>query len=252
MATEPRVGGSPQRRARRRGGEIIWFLDDDLVPAPGLVLRHRAEHQQGAAHLLLGPCKPLPSTRASEHWVEWWGRPGFAELEQAGFVDRFDRFTVANLSGPTEWFRLAGGFDPNFTGYGFEDYELGFRMLRDGVVVRFDPEAAGGMTTVKAKVWPSPATGALHGTWFGWPHCIPRRSRSCFRKSSPTGPCAACTALAAARRCSSTAVSRLAAAAGIRGWIVPKRYAPSLRKLAEAASFAAGSLRRIPDSSRSY
>src|SRR6202043_2491532 len=53
-------------------GEIIWFLDDDLVPGEGLVLRHRVEHEQESAHLLLGPCKPMASTRASEQWVRWW------------------------------------------------------------------------------------------------------------------------------------------------------------------------------------
>ena len=121
--------------------EIIWFLDDDLVPCPGLVARHRAEHQAPPAHLLLGPCKPMASTQAGEAWVRWWDEH-YAELERTGFVDRFDRFTVANLSGPTEWFRSVGGFDASFFGYGCEDYELGVRMLGRGVVVRFDPEAA--------------------------------------------------------------------------------------------------------------
>ena len=121
-------------------GEIIWFLDDDLAPGPGLVAHHRLEHEAGPAHLLLGPCQPDPSSDAGEAWLDWWAWQ-FAELTRLGTVDRFDRFTVANLSGPVGVFRAAGGFDESFRDYGMEDCELGYRILSAGTTVRFDPAA---------------------------------------------------------------------------------------------------------------
>src|SRR3954451_9604726 len=36
-------------------GEVVLFLDDDLVPLPGLIARHRASHERGEEHVLVGP-----------------------------------------------------------------------------------------------------------------------------------------------------------------------------------------------------
>src|SRR4051794_26399994 len=36
-------------------GEIVWFLDDDVVPLPGLVRRHRMAHEDAEPHVLMGP-----------------------------------------------------------------------------------------------------------------------------------------------------------------------------------------------------
>ena len=121
-------------------GDVIWFLDDDLVPGAGLVARHLAEHGTGRPHLLLGPCRPAPAVVASAEWLRWWD-DHYRELGRAGRVERFDRLTAANLSGPTTLFRSVGGFDESFVGYGFEDYELGVRLLGAGVEVQFDPDA---------------------------------------------------------------------------------------------------------------
>src|SRR5450631_1942422 len=37
-------------------GEVIWFLDDDLVPREGTVDRHRRAHEHGPPSFYLGPC----------------------------------------------------------------------------------------------------------------------------------------------------------------------------------------------------
>lgn len=139
---QPHRGLAATRNVALRvaGGEIIWFLDDDLRLGPELVRSHRVEHEKRPDHLMLGPCRPDPSSVAAHEWLRWWDRH-LGELSQAGVVDRFDRFTVANLSGPVEVFRSAGGFDENFADYGMEDHELGCRILSSGVTVRFCPDA---------------------------------------------------------------------------------------------------------------
>jgi GT2 family glycosyltransferase len=220
------------------GGEIIWFLDDDLVPCPGLVARHRDEHQAPPAHLLLGPCKPMASTQAGEAWVRWWDEH-YAELERTGFVDRFDRFTVANLSGPTEWFRSVGGFDASFFGYGCEDYELGVRMLGRGIVVRFDPEAAAWHDHAETEAVAIARKRSLGRNMVRVAKLHPETTAVLF----PGRPDRAMRRLGRLR-CRSPlalgAISRVSAFLGVRGEPLLGRYALSLRQLAAAASLAEG------------
>ena len=220
-------------------GEIVWFLDDDLVPGEGLVRRHRTEHEQEPAHLLLGPCQPMATTGASEQWVQWWVEH-YAELERTGFVDRFDRFTVANLSGPTEWFRSVGGFDASFTGYGFEDHELGVRMLEKGIVVRFDPEAVAWHDHAESEATAIARNRSVGRNMARVAMLHPETMTVLFPDRRPDWAMRGLRRL----RCRSPfvlgALSRAAAFAGIRGSVVFKRQAPLFRHLAAATSFAAG------------
>jgi glycosyltransferase involved in cell wall biosynthesis len=122
------------------GDGLVWFLDDDLVPTPGLLERHRTAHEVGPPGVVVGPCRIPPDADAPAPLLDWWDE-FYAELERAGRIDRFDRFTVANASAPAAVIRAAGGFDESFVTYGLEDYELGVRLLAAGTPLRFDAAA---------------------------------------------------------------------------------------------------------------
>ncbi|HEX8770190.1 MAG TPA: glycosyltransferase [Acidimicrobiales bacterium] len=121
-------------------GGIVWFLDDDLVPSSGLVARHRRAHLEGSPRVVVGPCRIPPEVGAPAPLLRWWDS-FYRDLEEAGVIDRFDRFTTANASGPAALFTAVGGFDESFVGYGLEDYELAVRLLRAGTPLRFDSHA---------------------------------------------------------------------------------------------------------------
>jgi len=121
-------------------GEIIWFLDDDLVPADVSVIRHRLAHEQGPSMLNLGPCTFPPDLPVPPGIRAWW-EDFNTRRSLAKRLSRPDEMGVANLSGPTAMFRSVGGFDEDFVGYGMEDYELSARLLKAGAVVHFDSEA---------------------------------------------------------------------------------------------------------------
>lgn len=121
-------------------GGLVWFLDDDLVPGPGLVECHRRAHEHGRPRIVVGPCLIPPASDAPVALVRWWDEH-YAELQKTGSVDRFDRFTVANASGPAALLSAVGGFDETFVGYGLEDYELAVRLLRAGARLDFDVRA---------------------------------------------------------------------------------------------------------------
>jgi glycosyltransferase involved in cell wall biosynthesis len=122
------------------GDGLVWFLDDDLIPSPGLLARHRAAHDEGPPSVVVGPCRIPPEVDAPAPLLDWWD-DFYAELERAGRIESFDRFTVANASTPAALIRDAGGFDEGFVTYGLEDYELGVRLLAADVPLRFDAEA---------------------------------------------------------------------------------------------------------------
>ena len=122
------------------GDGLVWFLDDDLIPSPRLLERHRTAHLEGPPSVVVGPCRIPPDVEAPAPLLHWWD-DFYAALEEAGRIDRFDRFTVANASAPAAVIRDAGGFDEGFVTYGLEDYELGVRLLAAGVPLRFDAAA---------------------------------------------------------------------------------------------------------------
>jgi glycosyltransferase involved in cell wall biosynthesis len=121
-------------------GELVCLLDDDVRPLPGLLRRHRVAHEQSAPHVLMGPhlaVRDPADIAPNQEWVDHI----YGEMAATGLVARADWFSTANASGEVEIFRGVGGFDEGFTGWGFEDAEIGQRILAAGHIIRFDPEA---------------------------------------------------------------------------------------------------------------
>jgi glycosyltransferase involved in cell wall biosynthesis len=118
-------------------GEIVWFLDDDLVPSPGLLARHRRAHETDNAAVVVGPCMIPPDVAAPPALRLWWER-FYREQAESGVITRFDRFTTANASAPVALIRSVGGWNETFVGYGLEDYELGLRLLAANCPIKFD------------------------------------------------------------------------------------------------------------------
>ena len=122
-------------------GDLVLFLDDDLVAAGGLLRRHLTAHVGDRDPIInVGPCElpadlPVPPVM-HEFWLE-----RYAELAAAGRIERFDHFSAANTSAPVALVRTLGGFDERFVGYGLEDYDFGRRALAAGVDIVFDRAA---------------------------------------------------------------------------------------------------------------
>lgn len=129
-----------QRMAALTSGDVVWFLDDDVLPAPGTFARHRLAHEEGPPRILVGPCllppdaETMPELRG--HYDRLW-----STLSDLRSIDRFDRFSAANTSLPLALLEAVGGFSTDFAGYGREDFELGHRLLQHGTRIDFDPDA---------------------------------------------------------------------------------------------------------------
>jgi len=116
-------------------GEIVLFLDDDVVPEPGLIKAHMDAHQKPGVGLVAG--------RVIQPWQEGIDFSGDTELNFASPNPAFiDHFMGGNFSIRRDLAIELGGFDENFVSvaYNFEA-ELAYRLLKSGYRIWFEPRA---------------------------------------------------------------------------------------------------------------
>lgn len=137
-----------QASARNRGaaearGEILLFLDDDMIAAPDLVSIHCEQHGSSRERVVLGQMGLADGVRRSflKQGVADWGREFAGRVSVPGYRFRFDDWHSGHASISRSLFLGVGGFDESFVAYGNEDYDLGLRLIQRGVEMRFAPEA---------------------------------------------------------------------------------------------------------------
>ncbi|MFL5887110.1 MAG: glycosyltransferase family 2 protein [Thermoleophilaceae bacterium] len=121
-------------------GDLVLFLDDDVIAVPGLVDRHVRHHfiHPEAHEALLGRVTWSPQVTITRHmrWLERGG-PMFAydRIEDRDDVDWRHLYT-SNVSMKKEFLEP---FDTDLAI--FEDTELGYRLSKRGLRLRYDQEA---------------------------------------------------------------------------------------------------------------
>jgi len=119
-------------RARNAGlnaasGDIAVFIDDDVIVPPHFLAAHAAVHREPGSLAVTGPILNVDS-------LEDRPKPAWRHRSRAFFC-------TCNASVPLAELRHAGRFDEAFTGYGWEDTELGVRLRERGLKHRFAWEA---------------------------------------------------------------------------------------------------------------
>lgn len=125
-------------------GEIILFLDDDVVPEPSLVAEHLATHQQSVkAVVVLGPMLTPPDF-TMKPWVRWEQAmlyKQYADMAAGRWEPTARQFYTGNASVARRHLLAADGFDTSLRRA--EDVELAYRLAKQGLAFVFNPQAMG-------------------------------------------------------------------------------------------------------------
>ncbi|MEV6805721.1 glycosyltransferase [Streptomyces sp. NPDC051132] len=150
-----RVAAARNGGARLATAPVLAFLDTGMIVGPDWVRAHLDVHAAGRRQAVLGysygynpanPCREmdgivdtLPPEEVVRRLIDV---PSFQDMRLPDYERfGFDPGRMAmpwvflwtlNFSVPADEFWAVGGFDEDFTGWGVEDIELGYRLHRNG------------------------------------------------------------------------------------------------------------------------
>jgi GT2 family glycosyltransferase len=154
-----RPGASAARNTgwRAARGDVVLFVDDDVLAAPDLLARHIAGHERepGIGAGVLGTLTWARELRVTP-FMEWLDTGiQFDHRTIVGDEAEWWHFYTANLSVKRAALEQVGGFDEERFPFLYEDLDLG-RRLHDavGLRLRFDRAAtAEHLSTVTLETW---------------------------------------------------------------------------------------------------
>ncbi|HET9959782.1 MAG TPA: glycosyltransferase [Polyangiaceae bacterium] len=123
-------------------GELVLFLDDDVVPEPQLIEEHLKSHAAEADVVVMGPLVSLD--HYEQPWVAWEQEKlerQYQAMTRKEWEPTYRQFWTGNASIARAHLLAAGKFDPTFKRG--EDVELGLRLHERGLKFRFNGRARG-------------------------------------------------------------------------------------------------------------
>jgi GT2 family glycosyltransferase len=135
---------SGRGRSRNKGvddspGDLLIFLDDDMLAENGLIEKHINYHRMSPGIIVSGSGYRNPSMGGYDFgkfllmmekvWKKGFDKPVEVKLEKFNF-------TASNLSVSKEIFLRLGGFDTRFSDG--EDFDFGIRAINTGIKVLYD------------------------------------------------------------------------------------------------------------------
>jgi len=127
--------------AKRAEGDLLLFLDADMLASPGLVRAHHDAHAAAGSEPIVG-LGPIPVAPGYETLLgSYMERRGHMRpaVDPGRVPYRF--FVSSNTSVGRPLFERVGGYDERFVHYGGEDIDLGYRLHRAGTRVTVVPGA---------------------------------------------------------------------------------------------------------------
>ena len=136
-------GRSGARNAgiREAKGEFVLFTDADIIPSENLLAEHLRLHRARPHCAVVGLEVQVDSIAEYEQVRD---NPYDQGRHMHGRTDKemsWLFFLTGNASAPRQALLDVGLFDENFTVYGHEDLELGYRLQKAGYPIRYNATA---------------------------------------------------------------------------------------------------------------
>ena len=126
---------------RAAKGEIVLFIDDDILAEPGLIEAHWRYHQAHRSSSIVGGVV-TPWDNCKEPFLRYLRDRGiFNPYSIACGPMDFSYYHTGNVSTARSVLNEVGGFNEQFAIYGMEDIELGYRIERHGSRIVHGPDA---------------------------------------------------------------------------------------------------------------
>src|SRR5215469_4029216 len=121
-------------------GEVVLFNDSDILADPHLFEQHLSHHRTQKDVAVVGlevQVKDLNDYAFKRDHAEARGSLHKPTRKRLPWL----YFLTGNASVRRADLMRVGKFDENFTGYGHEDLELGYRLERAGITILYEPKA---------------------------------------------------------------------------------------------------------------
>jgi len=112
---------------KKARGEIIIFVDSDIFTTPNFITEHVRFHRKFGDVVVSGP------TVRTHNVDNVFTDINRRKVKKILFDFSGPSFITSNLSVKRKFLISAGGFDEEFTGFGWHDWELGLRLRKLGL-----------------------------------------------------------------------------------------------------------------------
>ena len=131
---QSKPGAAPTRNAglSKASGEIVLFIDNDILAEPDLIERHIEYHARYSDASIIGNVI-TPWNDKTDPILRYLHHRGIYNpyTITSGPMD-FSYYHTGNVSTPRSMLVEVGGFNEEFFVYGMEDIELGYRLQKAG------------------------------------------------------------------------------------------------------------------------